>query len=245
MPTPLYITDIIDADIDTTRGGDPSGWDYQFKSVDGGTSFGSIYDTGNSFSDGSAATEPLALRIDLVLENDAAFAIQDFDFITLSFDDRDDLVVWLPAKSDAVDDILYVDSDGNTWYDSALTSPAGGVRTLSDGVSGGDAFGDNEHEFPLSDEVSVDDTISEIIQNLMFELFDSVHVDDGQLITSIQNLVFYLYEQVTVKDDQLSHSIQELTFNLFETVHVSDTPLTSSTSGWGEESRPSGSWSEE
>jgi len=185
MPSPMMITDIAAVSIDTTRGSDPSAWTFVFKTTDDAVTFGSIADNGNSFSDGSTSTSK-ALKIEIAGDAETV-AIQDMDSLTV-----DGVTIWLPALTE--DDTLYVDEDGNTWYDEALTDPAGGVDSFSESIT----MADSEFEGTafLSDSVTISDATTEEYGD---DLSDEIITEDS-ITESVEDFVIYLDDRVYVSD---------------------------------------------
>lgn len=189
MPSPLMKTDVTTCSITTVRGSGVNAWQFQLLTVDGVANFGSIYDNANTFVDGSTSTSK-ALRIDVVEDNET-IAIQDMDSIVI-----DGLTVWLPALT--VEDTLYVDEDGNTWYDSALTSPAGGVSAVSDSITVADVLLDVS-QF-LSDSLSISDSL---IENFGEYPEESIVISDS-IVEDVEDYIIYLEDFISIKDSLTS-----------------------------------------
>lgn len=218
----LTLTDLTAVSINATRSGNADGWAFGFTSTDGLTTYGSIYDNANSFTDGSTSVSAKALQIDVIADSDT-IAIQDFDYLTITTNSVTDLKVWLPALTG--DDTLYVDTDGNTWYDEALTSPAGGVQTHSDSVTPSDTFldatmwlddtitpsdalGSYEWDHSVSDTITINETFSEAVSsgtlyfNDMMGILDGITFDPLDIRTLLFAEHIYLDDVITISTDR-------------------------------------------
>jgi len=212
MPTALTLTDLTAVSIDTTRGAGADAWEYEFASINDATVYGTIRDTNNSFSDGSTSGSALALKI-TISQVGSLPAIQDFDFLTITTNDVTDLKVWLPALS--AEDVLYVDEDGNTWYDESLTSPAGGVSELDDSVTPSDEL-DVLTEF-LSETITVSDAQT---FEYSISLSDSVLLSDG-FTGEVDTFTLYLDDIINIADN-ITDATEEFTVYLTDEIKVSE-----------------------
>lgn len=185
MPSALMKTDIAAASITTVRGSNADSWLFTFRTVDDAVDFGTIADNADSFADDSTS-DSKALKI-VIAEGSETIAIQDMDSLVI-----DGLTVWLPAL--ITDDVLYVDTDGNTWYDDALTSPAGGVDVFNEAIGVAEADFDGTDFF--AEALTITDTLT-------FEDTD------------------YFSEKITVTD-YITESVEEFTLYLNERIRVSD-----------------------
>jgi hypothetical protein len=215
MPSPYLAQDIQTADIDTVRGANADSWYFDFYTSDDATHLGRIYDNENYFTDDAASGSAKALKINVVSASENR-AVQDMDFIDLTIDGSG-LRVWLPAITGGGSTSLYVDLDGNTWYDAALTSPAGGVGTVSDAITLAeddfdatdfvadtitpedaiDAY--SEYSSDLNDSVSIEDTITEALLILNTYLNDSISLSDS-IVEEFKAMTDYLNDSVLLSD---------------------------------------------
>jgi hypothetical protein len=232
----LTLTDLTAVSINATRSGNADGWAFGFSSTDGLTAYGSIYDNANSFTDGSTSASAKALQIDVVANSDT-IAIQDFDYLTITTDSVTDLKVWLPAL--AVDDTLYVDTDGNTWYDEALTTPAGGVHVFSETVTTADTF--------LEATLWFDDTvgIADALGSYEWEhtLSDTITVNES-FAAAIASGTLYFNDTVGVRDSIAFDATDHRTLYFNEVLFMSDVLTVSTDRGWTEASTASFTWVE-
>lgn len=187
MPQPLYVKDIIDADIATTRSGSATGYRFTFKSADGVTTFGYIEDNGDSWSDDAELTSPVALRVDLTLVSDANFAIQNFDTVEITADlggehqqvGGTDIDIIFPAETGSSPVTLYIDEDGNTYTDAALTTPAGGVLTLSSSLSMTDSTGTTEFDINIGSAMRFGSRITTSLVNMTRNFFSFLKMESS------------------------------------------------------------------
>lgn len=239
MPTAVTLTDISNVDIDTTRSGNADGWYFRFDTIDDVTAFGYIYDNADTFIDDTTGTAA-ALKISVVQDTDT-IAVQDFDFLTITGSGGNissPLVVWLPALTGA--DTLYVDTDGNTWYDSALTQPAGGVldesdsftpadtilvatEILSDSFTPSDALDATAYiDVNVSESIIMNETFSSVLKVLNLYFRENVNMLD-EVSLSEYLLTLYLKENLYVEDslaDALAVSFTEDTQSDFDWVEI-------------------------
>jgi len=228
MPTALFKTDITTASIGTTRGSSAIAWQYVFKTTDSAVTFGSIYDNANSFVDGATSTSKALM---IVIATDAeTVAIQDMDTLVI-----DGLTVWLPALSG--DDTLYVDTDGNTWYDSALTSPAGGVSTVSDTLNM------TEADFDGTDYFSESVTLSETFTFEETDNFsESLSLSDS-ISTGTEDFTIYLDDRINVTDI-LTYDTKDFTIYLNDRINLSDKVVDEFYGDFTEDSQTDYTWTE-
>lgn len=206
MPSPLLIRDISDIDIDTPRASNSHGWKYEFK-YSNDTVAGTIYDNEDTFSDGAAVASGVdSLKLVATLDADAAFAIQDFDFITITVDYNDgkgyqDLKIWLPAYTGTDPITWYIDSDGNTYTDSDLATAAGGVALFSDSVYLVSTLGPNyNYENSLSDICKIVDSLSSELSSFNFNLSDVVFISDVIQLAEIISFLYQLEDVIFITD---------------------------------------------
>lgn len=236
----LTATDITDMDIDTVRSGNADGWYYRVDGVDDVTNFGLIYDNANTFVDDSAGSA-VALKIGVVADSDT-IAIQDFDFLTITgaggnLADVSPLVVWLPALAGA--DELFIDTDGNTWLEAALTTPAGGVLTPSDTFTPADA--DRIATEFLDDALTPADSINSTWE-LELSLAEAIAVDEGFTLKLV-TLTIYLKEELDCTDGlTLLKDIR--TIYLRENVFVEESTVESIGEDFSEDSQTNFNWVE-
>ena len=197
MATALAVRDITAAAIDTVRGNNADSWEIGFQDPGAEEDYGDIHDTADSFVHGSAAIADTLLT--LVITGDSeTVAILDMDFITVTYVNAAGttvgFVIWLPALSG--NDTLYVDTDGNTWYNEALTSPAGGVKTFGDGI------GVAERYFSatdwLTDAISVADAIAAEL-NLAVRFTDTINII-GTITDYLDERTAYFKDRISVLD---------------------------------------------
>lgn len=204
MPTPLAITDIDTVTIATTRGGAGDAWRFTFKTVDDVFTFGYIEDSADSFSDDEVASELLALKIEATLGSAANFAIQNGDMIQITgtfLQTGFSLNIRLPANSGSLPFTLYVDSDGNTWNDAALTSPAGGVITLSDSLTISDSMDNDEYEFRVADALNIEDGTTFSTKKLSFRVASNLGINDLIRLDPIKSLVVRLADHLGITEN--------------------------------------------
>ncbi|MGR3218209.1 MAG: hypothetical protein ACUZ8H_00135 [Candidatus Anammoxibacter sp.] len=211
MPQALFKTDITTASIGTIRAGGAAGWQFVFKTTDSAVTFGNIFDTANSFIDGATSSSK-ALMIE-VIQGTHTIAIQDMDTLVV-----DGLTIWLPAL--AVPDTLYVDTDGNTWFDAALTQSAGGVDALSETVPM------TESDFDATDFVG--DTIT------LTPTFTSEDTDNLSEIINISESTVFSTEDLTINlndyvgmSDSITFSTEDFEINLNDYVGIRDSIIAS------------------
>lgn len=219
MPTALTLTDITNVSIDITRSTTPTGFFYSFKTTDNAVTFGTIYDNANVFSDGSTSIVK-ALKI-VITEDTESININDMDFITITGSGGtlaavSPLKVWLPALSGESSYTLYADTNGNTWYNEELTSPAGGVSVFddiltlvetfldatehfNDALSLSDTIGNYEWQVSVEDILSIEDTLGMILSIMTLHLNDSLFLSDS--VISTENIMtFYLNDDLFLSD---------------------------------------------
>lgn len=194
MPVALTITDLTNAVIDTVRSANNDGYQFIFKSTDDSVNYGHVFDKLNTFVDGSTSGSPKALKVEIT-SGSTNRAVQDMDFVTLTA--TGSLKIWFPVITGSGTTTLYVDTDGNTWTDSALTTPAGGVGSISDAgtISETELDATDFLDDPstaatdaidsvliltsnLSDESSSGDSITEFLNSLTTYLSDSGRSSD-------------------------------------------------------------------
>lgn len=230
MPTALTKTDITTVSIGTTRGSAANAWEYVFKTTDDAITFGNIFDNGDTFSDGSTSTAK-ALKIEISGDAETV-AIQDMDTLVV-----DGLTIWLPALTS--DDILYVDTDGNTWFDESLTIPAGGVSALSDTVSMSEE--DYDATAFLTDSITLSETFTEESTDY---LYDYVYVSESLGNTSVESFEIYLSDTIRVDESITSSSTEDMTIYLSDTIMLSESFTGSSYGDFTEDTQNDYTWTE-
>lgn len=259
--TALTLTDITNVDIDTTRGSHADAWNFSFDGIDDVTNFGDIDDNADSFRDGSSGAV-VALKI-AITGGTETVAIQDFDFITITgaggnLADVSPLVVWLPALTG--DDVLYVDTDGNTWYDEELSDPAGGLQDLDDSFTPADALfvateilsdsftpsdaldATTYIDVNVSDSIKMNETFSALLKELTMYLSEDVYMDDS-LSALLSLMTMYLSEDVYM-GDSLNSSVSLMTMYLNETLFVDDITVLSLDEDFTEDTQVDSTWVE-
>ena len=197
MATALNVRDVTAAAIDTTRGSNVDSWEFTFTNDGEARSYGDIYDNADSFSHDTAEGSDVALMI-TVRGDTETVAILDMDFITITYVDSTgstaNFVIWLPAL--AGNDDLYVDTDGNTWYDLALTTPAGGVGVFSDSLTLAEVFFSGSDW--LTDTITMSDAIaSQLVWEVLFS--DTITMIDV-VTTGFQSMHDYFTDRINLRD---------------------------------------------
>ena len=165
MPQKLYAKEVMDAKIDSSVSGNSNGFRLTFKSADGVTTFGYIEDNANTYTNSNSLADPVALRVDLTLNADASFAIPEFYMVEVYIDlgsgNSTVIKAWFEALSSSSPATYYIDVDGNTYDDAALTTAAGGVALVSDSLTPTDAESNEAFEASLADVLNIEELLSD------------------------------------------------------------------------------------
>ncbi len=117
---PLEISEVEDLEIFPTRAGDSSGWVWTVvraaSPADG--RYGFIYDSQNVAELRPAfPLQPVAIRIS---SNNEDVSIEEGDYLKIIYDEDEEIKVYPPALSGAIDVYYYVGEDGSTYSDRWL-----------------------------------------------------------------------------------------------------------------------------
>jgi len=192
MPAPLELTDISDASIQSTNGGEGRAWQITFYL--GATNAGHIFDTENSFSDGAApaSAEELILFIQSI---DADIDIPAGYKVDVTSGGETYTITFRTAITGSADHTLYVDLFGDLYTDSGLTTPHSDmVQMFSSGVGATDASSQLSENF--SDTINASDRVNDLKDYMT----DTVNVSDRVCDTT-----GYLQDKVTASDELTYH----------------------------------------
>ena len=136
---PLKIKDLEDAHITITRSAEEHGWVYVFRDYTSSVFFNEEgnghFDNQNIFHDGNSSKTALALMIE-AYGDACAITVQAGDTLEITYDGGRRLLVYLPRitqenltlqKWGGYGFVLYVASDGSTYYDERLIQLAQSV----------------------------------------------------------------------------------------------------------------------
>jgi hypothetical protein len=273
LPNPLRAIAVTAADIDTTRGTDDKGWKYEFKDALSEVPYpilATVHDKENIYAAGVTLTNLKPLMVVATLVNDAAFAIQVYDFITITINNgrsEEDVIVRLPANTGTAPSTYYIDEDGNTYTDQALTTPACGSVVASDTLTLSDALGVTEFDVPFSDTLTFEnDDITLAVINLTIyaedklffsELLSSIRVESLILymddILSLSDyfdrpfettsLIVYASDIITLSEVLSSMSVESLIIYMYDNLFFEES-IKESLGGWEEIASGTSSWVE-
>lgn len=135
---PLKITDLEDMYIVTPRSSLEPGWAINAIAGESGDAFGLVFDSTNEYEDGNSFRNPL--RVFISIEQDRSFKWEEVnipagDRVELTYNGGRRLLVYLPRIThedlisqeqgpEVYEFVLYVASNGSTYYDKKLTQLA-------------------------------------------------------------------------------------------------------------------------
>ena len=272
MPNPLRAIAVTAADIDTSRGVDVKAWKFEFKDALSEVPYpilATVHDTENIYAAGVTLTVPKPLMVVATLVNDAVFAIQVYDFITITVNNgvsEFDVIVRLPANTGTAATTYWIDEDGNTYTDQALTTPACGSVVAADTLTLTDALGATYFEVPVSDTLTFenDDITLAVINLVIFaedklffsELLSSIRVESliiyaeeklffSDVLTSIrvESLIIYASDIITLSEVLSSISVGSFILYVTDNLFFEET-IKESSGGWTEIASGTSSWAE-
>lgn len=164
MPQALYAKEILSASIGLPTSANAAGYRFTFKSADGTLTLGYIEDNANTFTYSNGSKDPIAIRVDLTLNADAAFSLVDFYNIKLTLGlgggATDDIKFWFETYTDVPGVTYYLDVDGNTYKDAGLTVANLSAGLLGDTMTPTDTESNEAFDATLEDMLSIMEALS-------------------------------------------------------------------------------------